>query len=372
MSLQSWVFLTLFLPQAHDPAAGLPFLANRFDGSLVRPVVDLLVEQVECADVILLNKADLVSDDDLARLRAVVSALNTKAKIYACTYGDATLDRVLAVAGDDGAAALGPVDEHKVAVAASKAANAKTADASHAHDDEEGHSCSEPACTDPTHDHSHASSGHARDEAAAEEPCFDAACTDPTHDHSHSSHAHAHGHEKNAHGIESFVYARRRPFAPERLGAVLRDLPADVSAAFEAASGAAAAPRAEGPVGDALARLVRSKGFLWLASSHDAAYYWSHAGAFFNAELLGRWWATLPEEHWPEDLKDSIVADFDGDDGDRRQEIVFIGLDLLDKQQTIEDALDACLLTDAELAAYRGADEASLPGLFPSDLRVKA
>ena len=395
---------------ADDPLASL---LHRFDGSSMRAVVDLLVEQVECADVVLLNKADLVTDEQMARLRTIVSALNANAQVYTCEHGEAKLDRVLAVAGAEGAAGLGPVDEHKVAVAASKASHdhahaAKEEEAhSHAAKEEEAHAheaaepCADAACTDPTHDHSHSSHDHARaekedhashdhshsshDHARAEqedhashdhsahdhadgEPCADAACTDPTHDHSHGGHD---GHWKERFGIESFVYARRRPFAPSRLGAVLRELPADVSAAL---GGEAPGTAGGSDLGAALATLVRSKGFLWLASSHDAAYYWSHAGAFFNAELLGRWWATLPEEHWPEDLKPSILADFDGDspDGDRRQEIVFIGADLLAKQGTIEAALDGCLLTDDELAAYRGADDAALEALFPSDLKIKA
>ena len=332
-----------------DPLASL---LHRFDGSSMRAVVDLLVEQVECADVVLLNKADLVTDEQMARLRTIISALNANAKVYTCEHGEAKLDRVLAVAGAEGAAGLGPVDEHKVAVAASKASH----DHAHAAKEEEAHS--HAAKEEEAH-------AHAREAA---EPCADAACTDPTHDHSHSGHD---GHWKERFGIESFVYARRRPFAPSRLGAVLRELPADVSAAL---GGDAPAAAGGSDLAAALATLVRSKGFLWLASSHDAAYYWSHAGAFFNAELLGRWWATLPEEHWPEDLKPSILADFDGDspDGDRRQEIVFIGADLLAKQGTIEAALDGCLLTDDELAAYRGADDAALEALFPSDLKIKA
>ncbi|KAH8047218.1 ATP binding protein [Aureococcus anophagefferens] len=360
-----------------DPLASL---LHRFDGSSMRAVVDLLVEQVECADVVLLNKADLVTDEQMARLRTIISALNANAKVYTrARRGEA---RPRARRGRRrGAAGLGPVDEHKVAVAASKASHdhahaAKEEEAhSHAAKEEEAHShareaaepCADAACTDPTHDHSHSSHDHARAEQEAShdhshssheharaeqedhashdhghsahdhsdgEPCADAACTDPTHDHSHSGHD---GHWKERFGIESFVYARRRPFAPSRLGAVLRELPADVSAAL---GGDAPATAGASDLGAALATLVRSKGFLWLASSHDAAYYWSHAGAFFNAEL-GRWWATLPEEHWPEDLKPSILADFDGDspDGDRRQEIVFIGADLLAKRGTIEAAL---------------------------------
>ena len=117
---------------------------------------------------------------------------------------------------------------------------------------------------------------------------------------------------------------------------------------------------------------MRSKGFLWLASSHDAAYYWSHAGNHFAAELMGRWWATLPEDRYPEDMRSSILSDFDGEDGDRRQEIVFIGVGAVAQQAAITEALDACLLTDDEMAAYRAADDDARPEPFPSDLRVRA
>ena len=111
---------------------------------------------------------------------------------------------------------------------------------------------------------------------------------------------------------------------------------------------------------------------MWLASSHDAAYYWSHAGNHFAAELMGRWWATLPEDRYPEDMRSSILSDFDGEDGDRRQEIVFIGVGAVAQQAAITEALDACLLTDDEMAAYRAADDDARPELFPSDLRVRA
>ena len=294
-----------------DPLASL---LHRFDGSSMRAVVDLLVEQVECADVVLLNKADLVTDEQMARLRTIISALNANAKVYTCEHGEAKLDRVLAVAGAEGAAGLGPVDEHKVAVAASKASH----DHAHAAKEEEAHSheaaepCADAACTDPTHDHSHSSHDHARaeqeDRAAHDhshsahdhsdgEPCADAACTDPTHDHSHSGHD---GHWKERFGIESFVYARRRPFAPSRLGAVLRELPADVSAAL---GGDAPAAAGGSDLAAALATLVRSKGFLWLASSHDAAYYWAGKESEipnFKGSYLGRF-PLVSADFWTSD-----------------------------------------------------------------------
>jgi len=370
----------LAAPVDDDPS---PFLMARFDHSLQRSVVDLLVEQVECADVLLLNKKDLVTEKQMDRLAEIMRALNPTAIVKQCEFGDAALNEVLGVAGEEGAARVGPVDEHKVAVAASKGSNCDDPDCSdpshlHAHDakhEKEEHShahneeeaCADPTCTDPTHDHSHKAHDHS-DHAAAED-CTDPGCTDPTHDHSHKAHDHAHGHTHDAIGIDSFVYAARRPFAPARLQELLRALPADVTAAI---SDGKADHSSLNPTARALATIVRSKGFLWLASSHDAAYYWSHAGNHFAAELMGRWWATLPEDRYPEDMRASILSDFDGQDGDRRQEIVFIGVGAVAQQAAITEALDACLLTDDELAAYRAADDDARPELFPSDLRVRA
>ena len=361
----------LAAPVDDDPS---PFLMARFDHSLQRSVVDLLVEQVECADVLLLNKKDLVTEKQMDRLAEIMRALNPTAIVKRCEFGDAALNEVLGVAGEEGAARVGPVDEHKVAVAASKGASCDDPDCSdpshlHAHDakhEKEEEACADPACTDPTHDHSHKAHDHAH--AAKEEDCPEG-CTDPTHDHSHKAHDHAHGHTHDAIGIDSFVYAARRPFAPSRLQELLRALPADVTAAI---SDGKADHSSLNPTARALATIVRSKGFLWLASSHDAAYYWSHAGNHFAAELMGRWWATLPEDRYPEDMRASILSDFDGEDGDRRQEIVFIGVGAVAQQAAITEALDACLLTDDELAQYRAADDDARPELFPSDLRVRA
>ncbi|CAN0443434.1 unnamed protein product, partial [Discosporangium mesarthrocarpum] len=109
----------------------------------------------------------------------------------------------------------------------------------------------------------------------------------------------------------------------------------------------------------ALAKLVRSKGFLWLAFNDNAALYWSHAGASFEVLCLGRWWDSLGREDWPEGQEDSIMADFEGEYGDRRQELVFIGLGVSSKctRGTITSALNSCLLTDEELEMYNGARE---------------
>mmetsp|Transcript_15501 Transcript_15501/g.35196 ORF Transcript_15501/g.35196 Transcript_15501/m.35196 type:complete len:715 (+) Transcript_15501:1-2145(+) len=120
-------------------------------------------------------------------------------------------------------------------------------------------------------------------------------------------------------GISSFVYRRRRPFHPARLGKLLADgLPASV---------------------------LRSKGMMWVASRPTQSGVWSTTQG--TRELRGGslWWAAVDEEKWPEGLLDDMKAAKLWDDkfGDRQQEVVVIGQDM--EQKEMEDLLDSCLLT---------------------------
>lgn len=64
---------------------------------------------------------------------------------------------------------------------------------------------------------------------------------------------------------------------------------------------------------------------------------------------MGKWWASVPRASWPEAHVDSILADCDGEWGDRRQELVFIGAGL--SEAAIRRELDACLASDEEMRA---------------------
>lgn len=101
-----------------------------------------------------------------------------------------------------------------------------------------------------------------------------------------------------------------------------------------------------------LRAVLRSKGFVWMSSSHTTAYYWSHAGSHFELRDEGEWWASVPDAEWPEDSRsaDMIVGDFAGKYGDRRQEIVFIGRGI--DRQAISERLDSALLSDEEMDKY--------------------
>ncbi|MED4697379.1 GTP-binding protein, partial [Peribacillus frigoritolerans] len=123
-------------------------------------------------------------------------------------------------------------------------------------------------------------------------------------------------------GISSFVYRRGIPFHPERLMAWLENWPVQV---------------------------VRSKGFLWLASRNDAAGLLSQAGPSLTLQAAGKWIAAYPEEEQRQILKEApeLLERWNAVYGDRLTELVMIGIQM--NQQEIENELDQCLLTEMEM-----------------------
>ncbi|MEM8864409.1 MAG: GTP-binding protein [Planctomycetota bacterium] len=221
-----------------------------------RNVVDLLTDQVEFANVILLNKCDQIEEDEKVRLLGILRNLNPKARIIETIRGRTDPSQIMGTR-------LFSLDE------------------------------------------AGAQPGWLEVPRGEEQP------------------------ETDEYGITSFVYRARRPFHAERLWTSL-----DVADGI-------------------LAGVIRSKGFLWIASRHDNAYTWSQAGVSVQLNPAGLWWSAAPEEEWPEDSPENaeLLADirqeFDGPYGDRRQEIVFIGIDM--DRPVIESLLEDCLLTDEEM-----------------------
>ena len=217
-----------------------------------RNVVDLLVDQVEFADIIIVNKIDLVDERTLGEVESIIKRLNPTAKILRTTHG---------------------------VIAPSEILNTGRFDL-------------ESAQADPDW----MTSGLESERSEVDE-----------------------------YGISSFVYRARRPFHPVRLRDVIES--------------------------EALDDVCRSKGYVWLATRHDDALYWSQAGVAMRLDAAGWWWDAIPEDQWPDDAEtlESIRARFLEPWGDRRQELVLIGQDLNVDQ--IKSALDECLLTDEELEA---------------------
>jgi G3E family GTPase len=217
-----------------------------------RLITDLLIEQVEFADVILLSKIDLISSAEREELMAILQRLNARAQIIPMVMGQVPLKRIL---------------------------NTRLFDFEQA--------AQAPGWLQTL-----------RGESVA---------------------------ESEEYGIASSAYRARRPFHPERFFQWLNR---------EWDNG----------------RLLRSKGFFWLASKHEEAGSWSQAGGLMRHGFAGRWWHFVPREHWPQDADSTaaILANWVDQVGDCRQELVFIGQNL--DFALLHRELDECLLTDAEMA----------------------
>jgi len=298
-----------------------------------RQVVDLLVEQVETADVVVLNKLDLVREEDADDVRALIAELNGYATIVDATYGKVPLADVLPAGyGPDAPDGEAPesvamsneVMDHKAAVELVRhrmtSVAAGGAEGDHAHE----------------HSHSHGHS-HGHEEATMEQTCGE--CGE-THDGSHS---HDHSHERpeatraaERFGITTFVYSRRRPFSTQKFATLLEAIRESQRSESEAKRLGAAPGSA-----DVWAGLLRAKGFVWLEGDDATAHYLSQARSHVALDKLGQWWDAVPRDTWPESFTDSILSDFADGVGDRRQEIVVIGSGL--DHEAIAQALDRCL-----------------------------
>ena len=217
-----------------------------------RSITELLIEQIEFADVILISKIDLISQREREELIAILERLNTHARIVPMVMGQVPLASILDT---------GLFDFQRAAQA--------------------------PGWL----------------QALRGEPVP----------------------ETEEYGIASTAYRARRPFHPERFFTFI-DRP--------------------WPNG----RLLRSKGFFWLASKPEEAGSWSQAGGLMRYGFAGRWWRFVPKHQWPQDEDSSatIMKNWLAATGDCRQELVFIGQNM-DFDQLTEE-LNACLLTDAEMA----------------------
>lgn len=123
--------------------------------------------------------------------------------------------------------------------------------------------------------------------------------------------------ETEEYGVASYVYRARRPFEPEKIMAALN--------------------------GDLLG-VIRAKGHFWIATRPDWVAEFSLAGALSSVKPLGTWWASVPENQWPQNETGQNYMKQHWQDpwGDRRQEIVFIGAQI--DWADIKARLDAALV----------------------------
>ena len=137
-------------------------------------------------------------------------------------------------------------------------------------------------------------------------------------------------------GLEAFIHRTRAPFGGARLAELMR----------------------RDFVG-----VYRAVGQFWLATRPDLVCAWSRCGTLSVAHPIGLWWASVPRERWPVAAVAAIEGRWQEPFGDRQQEFVFIGQGF--DAGAIRDALDACALSEAELA-LGPQGWAQLPDPFPA------
>ncbi len=237
-----------------------------------RTLVDLLVDQIEFADVIILNKISAASlyDRDLAR--KIIRSLNPDAKVIETDFAQVPLGDVL----NTGLFDFDKAQEHPL-----------------------------------WYKELNGIAGHVP--------------------------------ETEEYGIRSFVYRERRPFDPQKF---------------------------QNFINSNWIGVVRAKGFFWLATRPDHVGELSQAGPLVRTGKRGLWWASVSKSRWPDhpEWLEAMKPYLDPIWGDRRQELVFIGVDPMNEVE-LRTELDACLVDATEFTPHQWEE---LLDPFPSWARQAA
>ncbi len=250
-------------------------------------IENLVIQQIEFCNIVLLNKAAEVEAHELERIKQIIRALQPKADIVECNYGDVDFDRILHT---------NLFDFDKVATSAAWLAAV------------EGENPTEEEEEEHEHHHHHEHDDDDDDDDEHEH-----------HHHHHHHHDHEHG-EAEEYGIGTYVYFARRPMNLSMFD-------------------------------DFVARLwpkniIRAKGICWFKGEEDICYLFEQAGKQFSLKNCGQWYATMPKEQLERlrEAEPKLRADWDEEFGDRMQKLVFIGQHMDHDMKTfLKETLDACL-----------------------------
>ncbi|MGP1531240.1 MAG: CobW family GTP-binding protein [Treponema sp.] len=255
-------------------------------------IESLIVQQIEFCSTLIINKKDLVTEDQMKRVRAVINKLQPHVKVIETTRCEVPIEDLLST---------GRFDFETVFESAGWVAELEK----RAEEEDEDEHC---------HDHEHEEHHHGEEHDHA-------GCKKCGHGHCEHGHHHHHEHkhegaDEDEYGIGSFVYFRRRPFNRAKLE--------DYAGIW---------PR----------NIIRSKGVVWFSDEEETAYVFETAGRQIQAGASGRWLATLPKRERDEILEQEpkVRAEWDEKVGDRMIKLCIIG-QKLDKKK-ISAELDAML-----------------------------
>jgi len=311
------------------------------EGDVQGTIAELMMEQVEYSNVVVLNKQDLVDKEQQNDILERIAVLNPKAKVIKSTQSKIKVKEILNTRLFNRA----DVEENSVMIAATKAEASKDVVEP------------DPECCIVSLDN------------GGKKCCKSKAKNGQTVDSGlsqvllgvlkNNNASNATRHEKRF-GISSFVYRARRPFHPVRLhekllepyfmehsepdGAETRSFMTKIQKQAHVKQ-----KKRNELMGD----LLRSKGFIWLATANSIMGGLQQAGNILRIQGEGHWMIEC-KETWEGTISEELILkDMTAEDGkvypfgDRRQELVFIGIKL--DHRAIQNALDKCLLTDEEM-----------------------
>lgn len=246
-------------------------------------IESLLVQQVEFCNTLIINKTDLVTEEQLKKIRSVVKMLQPNARVIETTKANVNIADVLAT---------GEFDFEKVYESAGWVAQLNK-DSDDEHHDEHEHNHDDH--DEHEHDHHHEHDDH--------------------DEHGHHHHHHE-GAEEDEYGIGSFVYYRRACFDRQKLDKVADQWPKNI---------------------------IRSKGLMWFHDEPEMAWVWETTGRQIVAGYSGAWLASAPKKEQEKYLKNDpeLRKNWDEKYGDRMIKIVIIGTHL--DKKAISDLLDTAL-----------------------------
>ena len=249
-------------------------------------VESLLVQQIEFCSTLVINKKDLVSDEEFKKVRKVIEVLHPGVKIIETSHGDVDVKEIMGT---------NSFEFDSVYASAGWCKHLEEDEVEDEHHEEHHHREEEH---EEHHHHEHDEHDH------------------EGHEH-HHHHEHRHeGESEDEYGIGTFIYYRRKPFDRQLLDEYANTWPRNI---------------------------IRCKGLMWFADEPEMAWVFETSGRQIQAGYSGQWVAACSPAEQKKILEENpkIKDEWDKDVGDRMIKLCIIGQNL-DKEQ-ISAELDKCL-----------------------------
>ena len=269
-------------------------------------IESLLIQQIEFCSTLIINKIDLVSESDLAKVRKVVQALHPGVHVIETSHGDVPVKDILATGSfdfDEVYGAAGWCKALEEGELGDDEDDDDDDDDDHDHEDHHEHHHHDHDDDDDDDEHEHEGHEH--------------------HGHEHHHHEHRHeGESEDEYGIGTFIYYRRTPMNRSKLRRFVENWPTEI---------------------------IRCKGLMWFGDEYDTAYVFETSGRQLLCGPYGQWIAAAPAATRRQILAENpqLREDWDEQVGDRMIRLCIIGKNL--DKKAIAAKLDVLLCKENEI-----------------------